>query len=185
MSKLIAGAILGGLGQGVNSYLNWKDDNARFKEINAIQDRQAQEQRDFQSEENRIARQARGDFLPGEDGIEEYEQMIARRLKIQESGKAKNPQFSMPFAINGGANLVGVPESVAKPPPPLDPTKFTENEFQNMTDNILVDYVGRVFSALRQEDNNLSAQDVYAHLQDHNPNVAREVRALVMRKYKR
>ena len=183
MSKLIAGAILGGLGQGVNSYLNWKDDNARFKEINAIQDRQAQEQRDFQSEENRIARQARGDFLPGEDGIEEYEQMIARRLKIQESGKAKNPQFSMPFAINGGANLVGVPESVAKPPPPLDPTKFTENEFQNMTDNILVDYVGRVFSALRQEDNNLSAQDVYAHLERTNPNVAREVRALVMRKY--
>ena len=183
MSKLIAGAILGGLGQGVNSYLNWKDDNTRFKDITAIQDRRAQEERDFQSDENRIARQSRGFYLPGEDGIEEYEKMFAHRLKMKEAGKAKNPQFSMPFAINGGANLDGVPQSVAKPPPPLDPTKFTETEFENMTDNLLVDYVGRIYDAMRQEDNNLSAQDVYAHLQDHNPNVAREVRALVVRRY--
>ena len=183
MSKLLKGAVLGGLGKGINNYMAWKDENARFKEMTAIQDRRAQEERDFQSEENRIARQARGHFLPGEDGIEEYEQMIARRLKIQEAGKAKNPQFSMPFAINGGADLVGVPQSVTKPPPPLDPTKFTENEFQNMTDNILIDYVGRLFDALRLEDNSMSAQDVYAHLERTNPNVVREVRALVMRKY--
>ena len=183
MSKLLKGAVLGGLGKGLNNYMAWKDENARFKEITAIQDRRAQEDRDFRSDENRIARQARGEFLPGEDGIEEYEKMFARRLKIKEASKAKNPQFSMPFAINGGADLVGVPQSVTKPPPPLDPTKFTENEFQNMTDNILIDYVGRVFDALRLEDNSMSAQDVYAHLERTNPNVVREVRALVMRKY--